>query len=420
MAESLHHLVPIVAMAVLVIFSGFFSGVETAFFNLTRRQCNDLKKSPHRLHQLAAQVLSKPGKLLSCLLFGNMMANVMYFAIFSLLLLRVQKDAGMVWATVAAGVGFLMIILFGEIFPKTISMANSKGICLAAVVPVFVFIQILSPLVFVFRFLIAEPALRLILGPEQQSKEFSTGEFKSLIESVRQSGLITDDENRLLTEIVEIGFLKVRHVMKPRVDMNTCDIRASVDHARQLMMDHNLTKLPVYRGNIDNIVAMVHLRSLYLEPQKPLRAHARPVHFVPEQKTVESLLEFFRRAHIDTAIVVDEYGGIAGTVQLEDVAEEVFGPLEAAKQIDPIEQIGPFQYRLSGNLAIHDWVDAFGIDLEETKIATIAGLVTAALGKVPKSGDVARLKNLSFTIEKVRQRRIETVILKLEPFDAND
>ena len=120
------------------------------------------------------------------------------------------------------------------------------------------------------------------------------------------------------------------------------------------------------------------------------------------------------------AIVVDEYGGIAGSVRLEDIAEELFGQIEATSHIEPIEQTGPFEYRLSGSLAVHDWSELFGIDLAEIDQATVGGMVTALLGRIPKSGDVAYLKNLKFTVGNVRKHRIETVILTFEPFQADD
>ena len=186
------------------------------------------------------------------------------------------------------------------------------------------------------------------------------------------------------------------------------------------MQKKHLTKLPVYVKKIDNIVGLVSFRQILLHPDTSLDKLVQQVNFVPEQKTIESLLEFFRKSHTDTAIVVDEYGGIAGSIRLEDIAEELFGPIEVTDQIEPIEKIGPFEYRLAGNLAIHDWASAFGIDPAQTQFATIAGLLTAALGKIPKAGDVAYLKNLKFTVERVRKHRIETLILNLEPIKTDD
>jgi len=202
--------------------------------------------------------------------------------------------------------------------------------------------------------------------------------------------------------------------------MIACAVTDPPQTAREKMQKHHLTKLPVYVRTIDNIVGLVHLRQLLLEPTVSLDRIVQRVHFVPEQKTVESLLEFFRKTGTDTAIVVDEYGGIAGSVRLEDIAEELLGPIEITGGIEPIEQIGPMEYRLAGNLAIHDWAEAFNIDTVETRLSTIGGLVTALLGKIPKSGDTAYLKNLKFTVERVQKHRIETVILTLEPIPTDD
>ena len=189
---------------------------------------------------------------------------------------------------------------------------------------------------------------------------------------------------------------------------------------RKIIAENHLTKLPVYAGKIDNIIGMVYLRQLLLQPDTSLDKLVQQVHFIPEQKTIESLLEFFRKAHTDVAIVVDEYGGIAGSIRLEDIAEELVGPIEIIDGIEPIEQTGPFEYRLSGGLAIHDWAQSFGIDPAETRISTIGGFVTALLGKIPKTGDVAHLKNLKFTVERVRKHRIETLILTFEPIQTDD
>lgn len=412
--DAIEYTWQLASMLLLLVGSAFFSGAETAFFNLSRRQIGLLNKSKHRLQKLAAKLLNKPRQLLSCFLFGNMLVNVFFYAIASVLTVKIQHQFGVTAAAVTASFTFACLVLFGEILPKSLSYANSKAISVAAALPAFLCLKLFTPLTFVFRYFFAEPALRLLLGRAKRPKPISTGEFKSLIEASRKRGLITADENKLLTEIVELGLLRVRHVMRPRVDMLACSIKDSTESARQLLQKNHLTKLPVYAGSIDNIVGLVHLRQLLLTTDTSLDKLVQKVDFVPEQKTVEALLEFFRKAHTDTAIVVDEYGGIAGLVRLEDIAEELLGPIELTNQSEPIKKIGPFEYRLAGDLAIHDWADAFGLNPAETRFSTMGGLVTAALGKMPKAGDVTYLKNLKFTVERVNKRRIETLILTLE------
>jgi len=408
----------IVLMLILLAGSAFFSGSETAFINLSPRQIRLFEKSEHKLQKLVASLLGKRRKLLNCFLLGNMTVNVLFYAVSSVLIIRL-KDYGGLAAASAALMSFVGVLLFGEILPKSLAYANSKTFCVAAALPAYLCLQILGPVEMVFKVTILEPTLMLLLGPARHPKAITAGEFKSLIDTTRKQGLITADENRLFTEVIELGFLKVRHVMRPRVDMIACDVTESSAAAREKMKNNHLTRLPVYVRSVDNIIGMVHLRQILLRGEVTLDKIVQDVNFVPEQKTVESLLEFFCRSKTDMAIVVDEYGGIAGSVRLEDIAEELLGQIEPTSQTEPIEQTGPFEYRLSGNVAVHDWADVLGIDLAETRMVTIGGLVTALLGKMPRNGDVAYLKNLKFTVEKVRKRRIETLTLTFEPFQTN-
>jgi CBS domain containing-hemolysin-like protein len=287
------HVPQIILMLILLAGSAFFSGAETAFFNLSRRQTRLLQESKHKLQQLAATLLDEPGRLLNCFLFGNMTVNVLFYSVASVLMIKLKADNALAAATVAVG-SFAALVLLGEILPKSIAYANSRSLVVIAALPAFLFLHVFAPLEFIFKFLVLEPALRLLLGPARHPEATSVREFKSLIETSRRQGLISPDENRLLTEIIELGFLKVRHVMRPRVDMIACSVTDSSDVARQKMQENNLTKIPVYVRTPDNVIGLVHLRQILLEQEVSLDRIVREVNFVPEQKTVESLLEFFQ------------------------------------------------------------------------------------------------------------------------------
>ncbi len=409
----------IVLIFLLICGSAFFSGAETTFSNITRRQIKQLKESKNKLSNLAFSLLKKPRQLLNCFLFGNMTVNVLFYATSSILIINVNKQNKAAGAVIAVA-SFITILLLGEILPKSMAYANSKKLSVIFALPAYFFLKIFAPFELLIKYIIIEPFLRLLLGPKISPRTMTTSEFISLIESTRKQGLITSDENKLLTEVIELGYLKVRHVMRPRVDMITCAMTDSNRDVREKMLKNHLTKLPVFAGNIDNIAGVVYFRELLLNDNVPLNKIVRQVNFVPEQKTVESLLEFFRKTKTDIAIVVDEYGGIAGSVVLEDIAEELFGQIEPSGRQESIEQTGPFEYRLSGNLAIHDWIEIFGIELEDTQQATIGGLVTALLGKIPQKGDSANIRNLRFTIEKMHRNRIESIILTFEPFSDDN
>ncbi len=418
-AQVYQNLGPILVMLVLLSCSAFFSGSETALFNLTRRQIKQLSVSTHRVHKLTARLLQKPGHLLNCLLLGNITVNVLYFATSSMLVLRVSQTWGVGVAGVVAFATFVTLVLCGEILPKSLTYTDSRPLAIAVTVPVFLATQVLGPIALAFRVILLEPILRLLFGGSRAPETITLAEFRSLVNLSRQRGLLSASETKLMGEVVELGLLKVRHVMQPRVDMAVCGVAESPTAVRERMQRLHLTKMPVYVKNMDNVVGMIHLRQLLLKPNVSLDRLVQPVQFVPEQKTVESLLEFFRKTGTDMAVVVNEYGGIAGSVRLEDIAEELFGRMELVSGVEPIRQLGPFQYRLAGDLAIHDWADVLGVDLEETRLSTIGGLVTSLLGKIPRKGDVATRGNLKFTVDRVSRRRIETVILTFEPIRSD-
>jgi putative hemolysin len=207
---------------------------------------------------------------------------------------------------------------------------------------------------------------------------------------------------------------KVRHVFLPRVDMLSCCVGDFPAEAAEIMNANELTKLAVIDGGVDNIVGLISLRDIILNNEKTIKDLLKPVEFVPEQKTVESLLEHFRKSKTDMAIVVDEYGQIAGSVSIEDIVEEIVGPLDSQEIAEPIEMVGPLSYRLAGGLSIHEWAETFGIDPGQTSLSTLGGFTTALLGKIPNPGDFACFKNLKLTVECVEKNRIKTLILSLE------
>lgn len=418
--QAYHAIGHVAAMVFLLAGSAFFSGSETAFFNLTRRQIKQINESKSRVHRLLSQLLKKPGPLLDSLLLGSMAFNVLFFTIASVLVFRFKAYWGVTAATGLALLTFITFVLLADILPKSLAYGNSWLVSNVSALPAYIVVRVLGPAAFIARFSIVVPFMRLFLGHRPQPRAATTADLQALIDLSRRRGLIGRDETRLFTEVVELGFLKVRHVMQPRVDVVACELSEPPGVAVRMMQERNFTKIPVYVRDIDRIVGLVRLRQILLRPGVPLDRLVQPVTFVPEQKSVESLLEFFRKSRTDLAVVVDEYGGIAGVVHLEDIAEEIFGAPVTEDGIEPIQLLGPFQYRLSGRLAIHDWADVFGIDSAETRLATVAGLVTGLLGRVPKPGDVARLRNLRFTVETMRRHRIETVILTLEPIGSDD
>ena len=410
-----HYFWQLAAMAALLLASAFCSGSETAFFHLPRRQVRQFAMSAAPLERLIASLLNDPNRFLTALLFGNMAVNVLYFAISSMLSIQAGQASGVAAGTGVAFVCFLMLLLAGEMLPKSLAYAHARRFCLLASPVCYVLLRGLSPVLGFLDHVIVQPSVRLLIHPSARSSPVSSAQLKLLLETTRRKGLIGDDENLLMAEILKFGFLKVRHIMQPRVEMPACAIDMPVRQVCAMMHQHGLVKIPIYTQSIDAIAGIAMLGDLLLTPDQQVSAMVRPVTYVPEQKSVESLIEFFRTSGQDMAIVVDEYGGIAGCVRFDHIVAQLLRPMEDGTGQTPIEPLGPLSYRLAADLSIYDWAEAFGVDLEETHLTTLGGFVTALLGRIPRPGDEAQLKNLKFTVETVENNRILTVVLTLEP-----
>ena len=408
------HFFRIVLMVVLLGISAFFSGSETAFFHLSRRTVRQFAHSTVRLEQLVSRILYDPNRFLTALLFGNMAVNILFFAISSTLIVKISQTYGGIAATVAGITAFLGLLLFGEMLPKSVAFMNAKRFSLMASPGCYLLLSVLRPFLKVIDVLVIQSTIRLFVHPHP-TRTISMNQLGILLESSRRDGLINNEENQLLTEILKFSHLKVRHVMLPRVEMPSCSISTSIADIRQQMLDKKISKIPVYTSNIDHVIGVIYLRDIIHETQRAANSFVRKIHFVPEQKSVESLIEFFRQTRIDYAVVVDEYGGVAGYVDLEDIAEQLLGPMEEDVHNEPIEQVGPLQYRLHANLSISDWGDAFGIEIAEGRLSTIGGFVTALLEKIPRQGDSVTFGNMRFTVENVANNRIHTILLSVEP-----
>ncbi len=417
-----------VLMMLLLFFSAFMSGAETAFFSLTHRQTEMLARSTHRLDGLVTFLMSRPRKLLTSILFGNMAVNVLYFALSSVLSVNLAQNAGSLAGAVSAAIFLFILVLLGEMLPKSFAYSHAVTYCRSASPIALVLMKTLGPVLRVFDLLLITPAVRLINSifltakPSRQSNDetVTVNQFKKLIESSRKQGEIGQDENQLLSHVVEMSLLKVRHVMRPRVDIFTCNVDTDIGEIKNMMRDEKLTRLLIYSGKTDNIIGMVFLRDVLLNDNLSCKQLVRDITFVPEQKNVESLLDYFRKEEKDIAVVVDEYGGIAGLVLLEDVIEEIIGPLGDKELLPAVEPLGPLKYRLSGSLPVHDWAPVLGVNQENQRIATVAGLVMDLLGKIPNQGEKLFLKNVTLEVEKIRKNRIISIILSLEPSNKEE
>ncbi len=423
MSILLEHSWRLLLMIGLLCGSAIVSASETAFFNQSRRQLDLFRQSTNPLHNLVARLMGSPERMLTTVLISNMAINTLFFSLSSILSLELARSVNAGAGGASVVLVFLVMVLFGELLPKAVAYSNTRRICLWTAPVWYPVTRILQPILQVLDGLAIRPTLRLILGsrPSRQSPvSLMPQNLKRLLEPSREKGLLTDIQSRLMTEVLQLGLLKVRHIMRPRVDMSFCEVHESPAVIRDRMTEHKLTQIIVYEKSMDNTLGVLSLRDLVVQSQSNIRSLLRPIEYVPEQATVESLLDLFAVPTTDWIMVVDEYGGITGMISRDILTVEFVGGQPSFPSIVPIEQIGPLEYRLAGNLPIHEWAGTLGVNLRDFRGSTVSGLIVQQLGKIPRPGDCILLGNLRLTIERMDRHRIRTVILQVEPISPQE
>lgn len=410
----------ILLMAVLLALSASFSGSETVLFSLTPVQLERAGASANPFRRLAAEVLRRPKKALMTLLVANTTVNVLLFSstfvVFSALAERIGP-----WVTPAAGLASIaLVVVVGEVVPKVIGVALADRLAPAAAVIVRTAGVVAGPLGSIIDWVLAGPFERIAFGPRRHATADTTRltgvELKALLELSRRGGSILPLEDTFLRAIIDLGHLRVRDVMVPRVEMTAYEVNASAEGLRDLMRRTRHKKVPVYDGTLDNVVGLVYAKVLFLNPTKPLKELVQPVRFVPELATCEHLLLHFRSTRSQIAIAVDEHGGVAGLVTLEDVLERIVGELHDPEDTvdDPDIRAQPDgTYDISGQLNVHYWVETFGLPPRIERVATVGGLVMSELGRPARVGDVVRLGNVELQVTRTHRRRVDRLRLRL-------
>jgi putative hemolysin len=423
-------LILLIALPILLLGSALFSGSETALFSLSAHQRSLLSGSDRAGAAAAATLLVETRALLVTLLVGNMVINVLYFTLSTVLMDRLLESEAIAatGAAVIALVTLLGVIIFGEVLPKQIAAQQAYAWSGLVGVPLLAIHRAIAPVRISAERVVIAPLARLI-APSTAPPELSARELEIMLSMSRQRGIIDEDEQQLLRHVLELGQIKVRDVMVPRVDIRGHNLNDPVEDLLKLARETRLRHLVVFEGSLDQIHGVITTRNLLVKPptnKKQLRALVEPVYYVPEIAPADHLLATLREKAVTFAIVVDEYGGTAGLVTLEDVVEHFIGDIPGAYERDGqpiVEQVRDGVFRVGADMAVHDWVEWFGHNPAMSEAAsnasTLGGVVLGLLGKAPDEGDRVTVGNIVLTVERVEGRRIMSVIVALSGTDAS-
>ncbi|HEY5654138.1 MAG TPA: hemolysin family protein [Pontiella sp.] len=402
-------------MAFLLFCSGFFSGTESALFSLTRRQISRLHQEGRHVERVLNLLSENPTGLLVAILFGNLVVNILFFCMSSVLGVKVSAVYGE-WGQASVGlIVLILVILAGEILPKAIGISFPERIVRINSFPLLSCFHALGPI----RRLLVRITKRF--EPKEDGSRLVGGEeLKLLIEATHHDSTFGKQEKAIVEDIINLPEIRVRELMVPRVEQMFRRTDALAQETLAEAAEQDLSLIPVYEGEEDNIVGVVDICDLFVnaDPTKRLSDFLYPIHFVPETKSADTMLQEFLAKELRMVCVVNEYGGLAGTIVLEDLLEEVVGEFDVL-DIPSVEQLGEATYRLQGSLGIREWRTLFvGLipqeQMQGLALDTLSGLVVSLLKKMPCVGDVVHMGNIRFTVERVRSNRIESVLLELD------
>ncbi|MBT4286763.1 MAG: HlyC/CorC family transporter [Deltaproteobacteria bacterium] len=398
-----------------LLLSGFFSSSETALFSISKVKALHIAKDGSKTGQLILTMKEDSHTLLTTILIGNNLVNIGASAIATSIALSYFKSNAV---GIATGIMTMLILVFGEIFPK--SFANHNNILVARIViyPLFWLSKLFFPLIYLLNFI---PKLH---GKTDSSHETVTeDELMTMVEVVEEEGEIKEEEKEYITNIFEFDDTSCSEIMTPRADMFVLDVSQDMDIKK--ILETGFSRIPVIEDSIDNIIGILHVKDLFASFQKAsesdtsldIKQIMRKPYFIPESKKLDSLLQDFKQKKNHIAIVVDEHGGISGITTLEDVVEEIIGEI-----IDETDRMTPDIVRLKGN----KWFVAGKIDIddlnkeldikipESSTYDTFSGFFLEQIGRIPKSGESIIINKWTATVKDMDGNRIQSFIIKKE------
>ncbi|MFA6174226.1 MAG: hemolysin family protein [Kiritimatiellales bacterium] len=416
--NSIHeYMFSLLLMPVLLALSAFFSCSETALFSLSPEAARRLR-AHRRIDDLLTLLQKDPSGLLTAILFGNLVVNVLFFCTGAEASGRLAEGRGEWFEALGGALVLLTVILFGEIVPKTIGITHPSGVLHITAVPLRAWFYFTRP----FRIFIQWLLERLGLhdGTAAGGRSYLTpGELKELLDAVQHEPGFGSHEKEILEDIVNLPDVRVREVMIPRVKVLRrpldADRRELLEQARQRECGHVL----IYREKDDDPLGYVSVRDIFMDGGQTgsLEPFIHPLIFVPETQRADVLLREFMTHDWPVAAVVDEYGGLAGVVTIEDLLAEVVGDFEPEPAAE-VQRLDDVTYRLDGQLPIRAWRELFtgflpGQEKDALAFDTLGGFIISLLGRMPCPGDSVSVRNLQLTVETMHHRRIGTVLLRL-------
>ena len=415
--------IQLVVLVILLALSAFFSSAETALTTVNRLRVRALVDDGNEQAIVLAKVIDDPGKLLSAILIGNNIVNISASSIATLLATEFFGNAG---AGIATGVMTLLVLIFGEITPKTMASLKAEKIALNYAKTIYAIMVIFTPLIFILDFL-SGGILRLFgVDPDKRDDSVTEEDLRTIVEAGHEDGVLEPEEHKMINNVFDFGDHQAKDIMVPRVDMCFLKLNATYEDFMNLYREEKFTRIPVYEETRDNVIGILNVKDLILYDKSQefhVKDFLREAYYTYELKNTSELMMEMRKNSISIAIVLDEYGATAGLVTLEDLIEEIVGDIRDEfdeAEAEEVQKLGEREYLVEGACKLEDLNDMIGLGIESEDYDSIGGIVIEALQHLPSENEEVTLENgTRLIVEKIDKNRIEKLHIYLPELEED-
>ena len=406
----------LIILFILLLLSAFFSSAETALTTVNKIRMRTLAEEGSKRARTVLAITDDSGKMLSAILIGN---NIVNLSAASLTTSLAYSFGGSMVA-IASGILTILILLFGEITPKTMATIHSEKMSLIYAPIISLFMKVMTPAIFIINGLSIGVLFLLRVDPNAKNNVMTETELRTIVDVSHEDGVIESDEREMINNVFDLGDARAKDVMVPRVHVTFADVNSTYDELIEIFREDKFTRLPVFRDTTDNVVGTINMKDLLLYDNTKgfhIQDILREAYFTYEYKNISELLVEMRKASFNIAIVLDEYGETAGLITLEDILEEIVGEIHDEydeNEEDFIQEIDEREYIVEGSTNLDDLNDRLDLDLNSEEYDSLGGFIIERLDRLPEAGDSIHTEDgIHMVVDKLDKNRIELVHLYL-------
>lgn len=421
-----------IVLIILLMLSAFFSSAETSLTTINKIKIRSLAEDGNKRAKMVLKITDDSGKLLSAILIGNNIVNLSASALTTTIAFELASKVVGPLATyavaIATGIITVLILIFGEITPKTIATIHSDKLALLYAYPIRFIMTIVTPISMIINVLARGILFLLRVDPNAKTDIMTETELRTIVDVSHEDGIIEDEEKEMIYNVFDLGEAKAKDVMVPRVHVTFADVENTYEELLEIFREDKFTRLPVFEETTDNVIGTINMKDLLLFDSKKefhIRDILREAYFTYEHKSISELLVEMRQASLNIAIVLDEYGETAGLITLEDILEEIVGEIHDEydeNEDEFFKEISKFEYIVEGSTNLDDINDRIDLELESEDYDSLGGYMIEHLERLPDEKDeVITPDNVRLVVDSMDKNRVEKVHIYLpEDFYEKD